>query len=221
MARNVRIKAEYLRMLAPFISQEETRYYLNGVCIAPHPEVGVLAVATDGHCMGVVHDADGSADGEWICRVPRELLAACTKQDKKISAALEVHFTDEVAYVAHSRADGDFFPSEIGPLHVGAFYAPAIDGKFADWRRVVPKGKLRATPVTFNAKYLNHFARAALVRDRAARMTMFVGGKAGPAAVRFSEVPEFLGIIMPIRGIDISAVPDWLALETTKAKAAE
>lgn len=57
------IRTEAIRFLLPFICREETRYYLNGVHLEAHRDGGVLAVATDGHKMGVAYDDIGAAEG--------------------------------------------------------------------------------------------------------------------------------------------------------------
>ena len=48
------VKAETLRLTAPFMSTEEYRHYLCGVFITPHPTLeGVIAVATATETKGI------------------------------------------------------------------------------------------------------------------------------------------------------------------------
>src|SRR5882724_168719 len=74
MARAV-IKAEYVRLIQPFISQEDFRYYLNGFAIEPHPNKGVVIVATDGHKLGAFHDESGACDSKMIGALPQSLAS--------------------------------------------------------------------------------------------------------------------------------------------------
>jgi len=74
MARAV-IKAEYARLIQPFISQEDFRYYLNGFAIEPHPNKGVVIVATDGHKLGAFHDESGACDSKMIGAPPQSLAS--------------------------------------------------------------------------------------------------------------------------------------------------
>jgi hypothetical protein len=54
-----RINARVLKIMFPFMAQEDIRYYLNGVNIRPLDDQGVMIVATDGHRYVVVRDQHG------------------------------------------------------------------------------------------------------------------------------------------------------------------
>lgn len=109
--------------LVPFISTEETRYYLNGVFV----EVGietVRTVATNGHTLGFIRDAatreDESDGGGYI--VPRHAVDWLAKHGG--SDPLAVKLTASKASFA-------------GPSFT--LVTKLIDGKYPDWQRVVPK----------------------------------------------------------------------------------
>lgn len=53
---NMTCNADLFRIAYSCVSTEETRYYLNGVHLEPHPCGGAFMVATDGHRLIVVHD---------------------------------------------------------------------------------------------------------------------------------------------------------------------
>ena len=59
----IRVNADLFKLVHAAISKEETRYYLNGVFIEPHPVGGAVLVATDGHRMLVAHDEKGEVSG--------------------------------------------------------------------------------------------------------------------------------------------------------------
>ncbi len=106
-----------LAFVSPFISTEETRYYLNGVCLD-----GRVAVATDGHrltCHPTGTDLPAFFERPII---PRKVVALM----RGLPAAKSVRIaTDRPAMVADF--DGARLVSKL------------IDGTFPDWRRVVPK----------------------------------------------------------------------------------
>lgn len=115
--------ASSLADLVPFISREETRYYLNGVFV----EVGVetvRTVATNGHTLGFIRDAaareDESNGGGFI--VPRQAVEWLAKHSG--AGPLTVVLTAAKA----SFASASF-----------TLITKLIDGKYPDWQRVVPK----------------------------------------------------------------------------------
>lgn len=219
--RRVRVRAEYIAMLMPFVSTEPTRYYLNGIHIEPHPQGGALLVATNGHILGVVHDKDASVDAAWTCAIPKMIAQACTK---KVREALDrphsVDFIGRNVYVTTARFNpkdeerlGD--PAELSDQHLAAAFSPAIDGTYPDWRRVIAMAdpSKACTAASFNSRYLDAFRDVARVRGSESITTRL--GDAGncPTIVEVDAVPEFLGLLMPMRGRAAEAfrLPAWLA----------
>lgn len=105
-----------LEACRPFISTEETRYYLNGVCFSKAPDGRPVAVATDGHRM-MVHDLDHGVDGGLI--LPRPTVAA-------LSGLPVPH------EIFHTGTKMDF------QMPGARLRSKLIDGMFPDWTRVVP-----------------------------------------------------------------------------------
>lgn len=224
--RFVKFKAEYAAMLAPFVSTEEARFYLQGIGVFPHKDDGVLLVATNGHTMGVIHDSDGETNGDWICPVTPLMLQAMKadmrsawdeddgeyQYDARGRIPHLLHFVGDVAYLTAAEFLGKKV-DRIGKHHVLADYAPAIDGTFPEWRRVIPTELPAPAPVPFNAEYLAKFGRVARIRNHLAKplVTLFNGEREGPAVVRVDGVPEFVGVLMPVRLEPFEPLPDWLA----------
>lgn len=130
-------------------STEESRYYLNGICI----EIGekeVRAVATNGHSLGFRKVGVGHPLAAWDCKsiIPREALGSVFGAigGKEIRVELfsmkgERHKTEQT--VMGKVPVGEKIPFE-DPYRV-RFTSPGwtisaklIDGTFPDWRRVVP-----------------------------------------------------------------------------------
>jgi DNA polymerase-3 subunit beta len=111
------------------ISKDEHRYYLNSVCLEVEGD-RLLAVATDGHrlarvCTEAVPGCEALPTGERALLVPREVVA--------------------LLHDLAGRWDGERVWIEAGPERMawgfGAVRIAArlIEGKFADWRRVIPE----------------------------------------------------------------------------------
>lgn len=197
----------------PFISNEPTRYYLNGVCIDPSPN-GALCVSTDGHRLGVCHDPDGLATATIIVRLPSEikmppksaklfkspwLVGIGTGPGKGHISVVEPapKADDDTALNAIQRVDDC-------TIRIGRAF---IDGNFPDWRRVIPKPTDKDTVRGFNGKYVKAFGE---------RMTIRGAGEAEPHLIEIAGEPEFLGVLMPMRSDSKGKLPDWL--ETPKAQ---
>lgn len=101
----------------------DTRYYLNGVCLSfKHGAVNRLEVSsTDGHMLSVFSDPleyqDNPQTADFEMIVPLETIKAAAKS-KYDTVSLE------------SMSDGRY---ALG----GVIFSP-IDGKFPDYRRVIP-----------------------------------------------------------------------------------
>lgn len=211
--REISVRADYFAAIALLMSKEPTRYYLNGVCIEPHPKGGVTLTATDGHRLATIHDPQGTTNGTWICAVPKVILQACKPQLTMTFAGDDVCLRDGVRRV------------------LSADQAP-IDGTFPDWRKVVPSGnalKASAAPlgITMNSGYLADFSRLALMLGadkRAPLVNLTATDATAPMIVGINRVPEFMGLLMPARS-DLTTreardrIPAWFfdAIETKAA----
>ena len=183
--------------LANFASTEDTRYYLNGVYIEPHPAGGVVMVATDGHVMGVAHDPDGSCDAPAIISTQRKpaaiFLPPAPIRDR---CRLELTRSAELGgdrYLATRTGPTPKAGAAVGIVEV-------IDGVFPPWRGVVPWALMAdPTPMlagTFNGQLLSRFAAPYAHCDAALELRQRAPGDA--ALVIRDELPWFVGVIMPM-----------------------
>lgn len=204
---DTRINARFLPMIAPMVCKEPTRYYLNGVYIEPHPNLpGVLAVATNGHILGVAYDKDGCADTGRIFPLSRDLLTNIKKH------ASQARFDGETVQLFREQATGA--TTKPGPekrLFIGL--SEQIDGTFPDWRRVVPKDSTAPTGnISFNPDYLKAVSRAC----GNGTVTFRTTDASSPAILRFPATPEFFAILMPVRVAESfdQLWPDWFKDKT-------
>ncbi|MBF0305171.1 MAG: hypothetical protein HQL41_05935 [Alphaproteobacteria bacterium] len=195
--RRVRIKAEYAAMLLPFIGTEFDPARLRGIHVHPHPEGGVVLVATNDRIMAVIYDGSGQANGSWICPIP----AALSLSDTRHSIS-RLHFHGNIAHATRSDLplDADFVDFT-NPNHAGSYYAPPIDETFSRrWPEPFNDFRETGATVTLNPDLLEPFSLAAKLRGCAfsPQITIRTQGPFAAIMVEIHNIPEFLGAIMPL-----------------------
>jgi DNA polymerase-3 subunit beta len=181
-----------LKAAAIAASTEQTRYYLNGVCIQ-HTPTGPVFVATDGHhLIAARHDWQSDAPAPFApVIVPLELL-------KRIKI---VRKASDVATITLTGEGGE---RKVAIDYAGGTVAAnAIDGAFPDWRRVIPQSEPNGVACQFQAQYLDAFRDA---------MAILAGGKGdaqpniahngdSPALVDLGDAGavQAFGVLMPYR----------------------
>jgi len=185
-------------------SNEETRYYLKGVCVEHTPD-GPIFVATDGHRLIATRHDWGIDRTTYFARViiPLSLIKRI-KINRKIDQATMTIELKEKGAIA------------ISIYYAGATYIEnAIDGTFPDWRRVIPREEPSNAPSQYQAQYIEEFRDA---------MVILAGGKtdAQPRIAHNGDNPAIVdlgdngrlqsfGVIMPyrIRRDFITVAPEW------------
>jgi len=194
--------ASLVPLLAPFAAECDIRYYLNGLGIeAAGDRPGLYLIATDGYRMMVAYDADGTIEGDdglgVIIKKPPGLVSACRAKTKAGIAPYMV--------VQGGRLSVGYDKDHAGKeteLYVGPGL-PFIDGKFPDWRRVLPDfATLKpgfSGPV--NAHLLASFSglapKKALWGFSAMRTWQAERNK--QIVIQFQAHPNLVGILMPMR----------------------
>lgn len=202
------VNADLFRLVAGFVSSEETRYYLKGVFIHAHPVKGVYMVATDGHRLMIAHDENATTTLDpVIVALDKATLNAtkCAARGEPNARLLEIHGHGEVRVLAGA-------PDERAPVAIQ--HRAIVDGTFPDYRRVIPAPAEDAGTPWFNPAYVQDFAKAAQeisklrgVKDAAFRLT---GTNNCPCLVQFLNASHIFGVLMPIRGHEDVNLPDWL-----------
>lgn len=194
------VNAIFFRAAFECVSKDETRYYLGGVYIAPHPKEGVLLTATDGHRLICIHDVTGKCEKAAIVRGDRRALAG-VKLDKRTSAT--PRFT----------VDSD------GHAYCGEFRSSAsaiIDGTYPDYPRILTPlvhGAIKKSyaPGSFNPEYLAAFAKiSGMLGSSSAAMRVVIFSATDPALILFSSCPQAFGVLMPMRSTTESALPAFM-----------
>ena len=209
----ITVRVECLKAANPFISKEETRYYLNGAYISKG-----LIVTTDGYRMAVIKP--NALPECWADDAPEFILPAETIKKILQVKPITKHIPLFVAFDTESRVASVFHMDEDDNREtLAAFTYTPIDGTFPDFRRVIPKAenfdsknrKKNESSVNmqgFNSKYLGEF----LSFGKCVTFYQNIDSEA-PSLFR-AECLEFsaLGVLMPMSGAVKAAdlIPSWL-----------
>lgn len=175
-----------LKKLIPFMSTEDTRYYLNGVLFSYKDGVLTL-VATNGHilcCMEYnIVTEEPQPDFEVIC--PSRAIKHLTKvisATKETDGGLLINISED------NEIEFDFFDFK--------YQVSAIDGTYPSYKDVIPLG-LHSLNKGLNAKYLTTVLKAL---DNAP-VDIQVDENPGVSAHLFSssKVEGIQCVIMPMR----------------------
>ncbi len=235
----IKTKARYLAALIPFIAEEENRYYLNGINVKPMPEGGIRIAATDGHALGVIYDADGEADKEYILEINKTRIISKVLLDAFAEDITVDHFDGETVTEILDLADNIIIENGMAIIFkhrnsgiLESVKCDTLDGTFPDIRKVFDKCRIGAELKYFavNTEILNKFSAAAkiLTGRISPHIKMYwSGGKddhennVDPAFVLLRS-PLFYGAIMPVmvNGCEYPApeIPSWLLTPTEKEK---
>jgi len=124
----------WLAFVATCISNEDTRYYLNGVYIHPDTQGRLAFVATDGHKLGF-----HPTGTPWAYECQKDGVILPTKTVKILLAHIGAKGEGTVAMGVYKSRIVFTLPGG----HV--VHSEVIDGTFPDYTRVIPKGGHRLT----------------------------------------------------------------------------
>jgi DNA polymerase-3 subunit beta len=206
----------------PFASTQETRYYLNGVCLELG-EGGITAVATDGHTLAhhviaAAPNTQGSdikpgvlgivpigalrllrgarlPDGGIVARLGRVTLM---RSDKAKEPPHEVTTrTETVSGLIEFRGEGFTLRARL------------IDGSFPEWRRVVtpPEGMAMVAGEAQRAALMAKARRLAALMGRHGPCIGFAGGPGRAATM--TGMASHIGKVTLAAPLDIDAEAGW------------
>lgn len=200
----ITIEHNVIKSLLLIAGKGDIRYYLNSVCVDARANGDVVLVATDGHRLlaypVAVDDIESLAPGEYV--IPREALAAVkpAKGGKK-SFPITITTTPE---------------KSVTIIGATTLTTPLVDGKFPDWRRVMPKS-VSGEPAQYDAEYVGDFGKVCLLLGSKFAAPRINHNGAGAAAItNLDPAGRILGVLMPQRDEGEAAftgLPAWARAE--------
>ncbi len=121
-----------------FMAKRDPRYYLCGICFGPDKKL----ISTDGHRMFIGEHQTEEINENIIIKItgPRFIAFDHLTIDTESGVVTYLDESDK---------------------KVGLALAEVIEGKFPDWKRVVPKSNYPVTQIGFNAGYLSDVEKLA------------------------------------------------------------
>lgn len=191
-------------------ADKDVRYYLIGVQVTATATATRLT-ATDGHALGI-HQSEQQNEGvdfvEMI--IPNDVIKLIKSASKNVDT------------VVIDTADG--ITGTIGAITGAAVSFKAIDGKFPDVQRIMPKS-LSGEPAQFQPYLLEKFSKASkLLGSKNGLINVAYNGPS-TALVKIDATQNFIGLVMPLRPIydtdEGKTIPLWareqLSAPVTKA----
>lgn len=210
------INAKYYAEAGAFVTKDKERLTLKAIRIEPHPDGGAVIVATDGHTLGLFHDASGICSEPVQIDFRKEVAQFCKSGKSKDDAPTFIRLMQINGDVEIVEAmDGADYSEE--PIRrIVRFFDLHVAGEFPNWRMVLP-----ASPATshldFNPDYL---ARGASGSKLMPGISVWAEKPDAQAVVRSSR-EDFVAIVMPMKTSVDAAYPDYVQSLIPKAEAAK
>lgn len=195
------IQSDVIKALLLVAAKNDVRYYLNGICVDARANGDVVLVATDGHRLlavpVAVDDIEDLAPGEYL--IPRDVLAA-VKPNKagRTTFPLQLEITTP-APTPDPERPGVTVQARPTFTLTGATSATGatIDGRYPDWRRVIP-ASTTGKPGQYNPAYIGDFG--AVARLLTGKDTYPIFHQSGASNALVSRLgANALGVLMPMR----------------------
>lgn len=106
------------------MAQQDVRYYLNGLLLEVNPSQ-VTAVATDGHRLALAKLDTGVGSGEHSVIVPRKAILELLRTLEERDAEVNIYLGTRAIRFEYEDV---------------RFTSKLIDGKFPEYKRVIPEG---------------------------------------------------------------------------------
>lgn len=184
----ITINADLLRACAQVAPKADKRHYMNGVLLTWDGRDTLNYVATDGNMLVAFRETQPENDvdpigtpGEpWEMIIPRDVAAKAVPANRHVTRlSLTPNGTGYVLGLVKG-ADMLFVP---------------VDGKFPDWRRIIPTGDMSGELAQFNPDYL-----ATAMNGLGAKGTMLWDLEHnGPFNAGRIVTPDGIAVIMPYR----------------------
>lgn len=185
MQNQFTVKQSTLKALLLLAAKKDIRYYLVGVNAEFSPSVTRI-VATDGHKLGL-HQAGAQNVGHGALIIPADVINALPKTGT---------YDPELTFI---KCEGPGAWEIVGLPNNGRIVFQEVDGKFPDYARIMT-AKTDGLAASYNPEYLMQFLKVQhlLGGSKKCTINLYQSGVSS-ALVTLADVPEFYGVIMPMR----------------------
>ena len=196
------IKQSQLKALLTLAPKSDIRYYLCGIFVEYNATTTRLVV-TDGHKLGIFnhHSEDNQGAGSLI--IPREVIENLPKAGK----------IDPLLIFTKEEKQGYW---KITGMGIQTIFAQ-VEGTFPDYRRVC-QFTTDGAVANYNYEYLTQFLKVQhlLGGSKTATLNLYQNGNSS-ALVHLADVPNFVGVVMPMRADITSQVGGKVSIDFTSA----
>jgi DNA polymerase-3 subunit beta len=201
---NITISSNIFAAAALFRGIDDIRYYLNGLYLETGAN-GARLVGCDGHQLAVARLEGWFPESSLI--LPDSLVVAVKSKAKGPQHVMLEFNEGGQQFEDQENAKGVFVPRDI-TLTLGEISTTAkeVDGKFPDYRRVVPKEVDGAT-AQFDPNLINRINKACSILG----YKFFVGIAYNGDSSGLSVIDEgFVVVTMPFKADPNKASPAWV-----------
>ena len=186
MLIKVTLRRSFVRAALIAAAKEDIRRYLKGVAIELHRDCAYI-IGCDGARLHVFRDGSAGS-GEQVGAgiefiIPRDAL-------EKLKSARSTDIVD-ITYDTEART---VVVDDFGTVTT----VKAHEGLYPDWRRVLPK-QVSGEASTINVIYLADLPKLAKALDVTNMAIQVSHGGNQATLVTIDSIPEFAGVIMPMR----------------------
>lgn len=208
----VEIPVEDLLSVLPFKSTDDVRYYLNGVRVEPC-DGGAMLIATNGHALAAIFSPGSRADTGRILAISADFEKAI--REARASPNGRVCIESETSYAI---VRDDFKERFIQPG------VPFVDGKYPDWRRVVPTpDQLRPGLLSLmDSALIRNVRRAADTNIQRVPVNFWHDVRdpeKNAVVARIATNPRLIMILMPMTAAEFGEWPEWMTPKGAEAAA--
>jgi DNA polymerase-3 subunit beta len=201
---NITINTSIFAAVALFRGVDDIRYYLNGLYLETGAN-GARLVGCNGHQLAVAKIEGEYPESSII--IPGSLVAA-VKSKAKGPQQVTLEFKDGAQqYVKKGNVEGVFVPRDI-TLTIGEMTSTAkeLDGKFPEYRRVVPSETDGAT-AQFDPSLIGCIDKACTILGSKSFVGIaYNGDKSGLSVIN----ENFVVVTMPYKIFPLNVSPAWV-----------
>lgn len=222
------IRADRAMLAGLFTSDEECRYYLQGVLVHTINDGSVNIVATNGHILGVFNDDTGFCreSENFILKLPKEAVALIKKETARgFEGWLVIHSggAQRIAHVVRSAYDVDEISAQVSSLNtIWTGKVEVIDGVYPQYKSVIPKEYDVAGTPFIQSKYLNIFHLVAKAQLNTgvtlSAIQLCAKSQNDPVLVNVHGRADFVGVVMPVRVGGKFIIPSFAKVAPGKTK---